>query len=487
MWLLLSACTPAVLEPAFPAPDAWEVAGPGLGGPSSAPVGERCAALTGGPEDIEHHNHVVFWNGYLVMPWAPEDGGGGLTVFDVSDPCNPVKVGEAFDPRMRESHTLPIQTVGDRVFAAVDYHELVDGEPVGGVGFWELTDPTAPRWVSQLAVPGYYYPDAYVRVTLSTFWQGDVVYASGGQNGVYLIDAADPTAPALLSTWSSEVPFVVGSFHVLGNVAVAASAGVARNVFVDLSDPRDPQEVRVLDTVDDQGERQLTYFSSIGGRYLLLARKNAGGGPIVYDLTDPLDPVWTGQFHSPDGDGGYVFRQKGFLFQGESDFGAVYDFADPTAMGEVLRVELAGDLDTITPLGSHMVVAVDDDAEPGLASVMVPWTDAPDDIPPKIELTVPAADALNQPTSTRIGLSLDAFVQPDSAHAGSVQVWTSEGDAIPGTFRVQENLVNFTPDAPLPEGVTVHVRVPAGGLTDWSGNAVAEGLEFRFATGPELL
>lgn len=481
MLTLLLACT-APERPTFPAPDAFDVTGPGLGGPSGAPVGERCAALTGGPEDIEHHNHVVFWDGYLVMPWAPEDGGGGLTVFDVSDPCDPVKVGEAFDPRMRESHTLPIAEVDGRVFAAVDYHEVVGDDVRGGIGFWELTDPTQPTWVSELDLPGYHYPDAYVRVTLSTFWQGDVLYAPGGQNGVYVIDVADPTQPALIDTWSAETPFVVGSFHVLGNAAIAASAGVARAVTVDLSDPTAPEEVLPFDAVDADGERRLTYFSSVGGRYLLLARKNAGGGPIVYDLEDPLEPTWLSDAVSPLGDGGYVFRQKDFLFQGESDFGAVYDFSDPGAPTEALIVNLVGDFDTLTPMGSHMVAAVDDDAAPGLASVVMPWTDAVDDQAPVVELAVPRHGAVDQPLGTRIGLSLDAFVLPQSAHAGSIRVWTLDGTAIEGSFRVQENLVNFTPAEPLPADSTVIVEAVEGGLTDWSGNALGATQTWIFQT-----
>ena len=49
---------------------------------------------------------VIPYRGLLVMPWAPEWGQGGLSLFDVSDPCDPQKVGEGFHERMRESHAV---------------------------------------------------------------------------------------------------------------------------------------------------------------------------------------------------------------------------------------------------------------------------------------------------------------------------------------------------------------------------------------------
>src|SRR5690606_4695230 len=123
---------------ALPDPGDWTVAGPG--GPSVAlpTLNTPCAALTGGPEDIEHHNLVSIYDGWLILPWAPEDGGGGVTVYDFHDPCNPVKVGEGWSARMRESHTLSFNEIDGRTWMAVDYHEDTPDGPVGGVGFWDL-------------------------------------------------------------------------------------------------------------------------------------------------------------------------------------------------------------------------------------------------------------------------------------------------------------------------------------------------------------
>ena len=100
-------CDPAAEPGPFPAPSDW---GPnaGPGGPSSSfEEGElyvNCATLDGGELDrSDHHNLVTMFDGFLLMPWAPEFGAGGISFFDVSDPCAPSMVGAGFSPTMRES------------------------------------------------------------------------------------------------------------------------------------------------------------------------------------------------------------------------------------------------------------------------------------------------------------------------------------------------------------------------------------------------
>ena len=69
---------------------------------------------------------------------------------------------------------------------------------------------------------------------------------------------------------------------------------------------------------------------------------------------------------------------------------------------------------------------------------------------------------------------------------GSFRVWTHRGEAIPGRFYVQENIVNFVPDAPLPDDTTITVSLPESGISDLMTNAVSETLEYSFSTGGQL-
>jgi len=112
----------------------------------------------------------------------------------------------------------------------------------------------------------------------------------------------------------------------------------------------------------------------------------------------------------------------------------------------------------------------------------VPWQEQPDGRGPVLSLHFPADGAEDQPLTSRIGLSFDEMVESASVFEGSVRVGTLDGEPISGRFNVQENLVNFTPDEPLWPSTTYVVAVPAGGVTDISGNPTSDSVAFRFRT-----
>ncbi len=485
--LLLLACGPKLEE--APDPAAWTVEGPG--GPvasfTEAELDQPCAYLMG-DEDLsaQHHNLVVMHDGYLLMPWAPEDGGGGLTWFDISDPCDPVEHAEVYAEPMRESHTLAFGEVDGREYLAVD--AIFDEGARGGIGIWDVTDKENAAWVADLDLPGFLYPEAYFWVSLSTFWQGDHLYVSSGLLGTFVVDVSDPLDPVLVDQVMPTIPQVVGSLHVIGNLALSSSAGTAKTVLFDLGEPGvlAPIGGGDFDTRDEGGDVQTYYFANVGGRYGLFARKGGGGGPIVYDLSDPTSPEWISALHAPEGDGGYVFRHEDLLFQGESEYAALYDFADPAAPVELTRWDIAGDVDTVTPIGNIAVVSVDSGAVDGQPTAMFPWDTSPDARGPRVDLTSPSDGETHVPRSGRIGLSFDELLEPRSVHAGSVRVWDAEGALVPGRFNVQESLVNFTPDERLAADTTYFVEVPEGGVADSTLNPTSETLQLSFSTGAEL-
>ncbi len=488
-----SGCQPTVAGE-FPEPDAWgPLAGPGGPATSFEPgdLWEGCAFLDGGVDDEDHHNFVTMLDGYLLMPWVPEWSGGGLSFFAFDDPCAPSTVGEGSDGDLRESHNTGFARIDGRTYGVFDYHGGYDedaGEIVGGCMFWDLTDPTAPTPVSSLALPGYVYPDAYARVSLSVFWQGPWVFVSGADNGLWVVDASDPEAPQLVATHTIEPPLRVGAVHVIGDLAMVSAAEGSRTVLLDVSDPTDPQPIPGGDfhVTDDGGEPREYYFANTGGRYGLFARKEAGGGFVAYDLSDARAPSRVGGFHTPDGNGGYVFRQNDHVFVGDSNFAGVFDFADPSAPLQLGRADLVGDLDTATPIGNVVVLAVDDDAVPDQASSVVPWSTEPDATPPTVELHRPADGETFVDPGDRIGLSFDEMVDFASVFEGSVRVATAAGEPVPGRFTGQENVVSFAPAEPWEDDATYVVTVPAGGVIDLSGNPTSRELSFRFSTGAQV-
>ena len=281
----------------------------------------------------------------------------------------------------------------------------------------------------------------------------------------------------------TETAFMAGSFHVIGNLALASSAGMARTMLLDIGDPENWQLLADWPVTDDNGEQHPYYFANVGGRYALFARKDEGGATIVYDIADPTLPVRLGAGSSPDGDGGYVVRHHDLLFQGESNFGARYDFSDPAAPVEIARIDMSGDFDTLVPIGNVAVASVDDDAAAGLATQVFPWSSEPDALGPSVELVNPADGATWIPVTGRVGLSFDEQIEPRSVHAGSFRVWGEDGRAVAGRFYGQETIANFVPDAPLDANTTYFVEVPAGGIADVSGNPVAAATVFSFSTG----
>lgn len=488
---LLGACSPFVPADPFPAADAWQAAGPGVGARTyaQADLFTDCATLPGGPEDVDHHNHVVLVDGYVLVPWAPEyAGAGGISFFDLSDPCAPVKVGEASSAVMRETHILGIHTTANgRRFVAVDYLEPPAPDAasaVGGVGIFDITDPTAPFWVSALALPNHVYPDSYTRVALATAWVGDTIYVANATNGVYIVDASDPEAPTLYGQTRFEGPHVVGGFRPWGTVGMASSMGVSRTVLLDLSDPWSPAPLPGGDwsAEDADGTTRPYYAANVGGSYAWFARSKDGGGPLVYDLTELSAPLRVGDVKTPDGDGGYVFLQNDHLFVGDSNFGSVYDASDPSAMAEVGRFSLVGDLDTVTPLGNVAVVSVDEKAEPGRASVVVPWQVEPETVAPRPGLLSPAEGEVGVASTARIGVVFDEMIEPASVHAGSMRVSDAAGRPIAGSFDVLESIVNFSPTEPLPAG-PIRVVLPAGGIADASGNRISAPRTWWFLVG----
>ncbi len=492
--LTLIGCTPAGDEPAspsadFPEPGAW---GPllGPGGPSTAfgdaELWQNCAFLDGGEDDADHHNLVVMLDGHLLMPWVPEWSGGGLSFFDISQPCAPVLVGQGTSGDLRESHNIGFSRVGGRTYAALDYHGgVIDGLLVGGVMFWDVTDPEAPAPVSSLALPGYVYPDSYARVSLSVFWQDPYVFVSGADNGFWIVDASDPLEPTLAGQVNLEPNLRVGAVHAIGDLAMVSTAEGARTVFMDISDPTDPRPWPGGDFLvsNEEGEPREYYFANIGGSYALFARKEGGGGFEAYDLSQPGNPTRVGGYNSPDGNGGYVFRQHDTLFVGESNFAGVYDFSDPSTPFELGRGQLPGDLDTATPVGNVVILSVDEDALPDQASAVMPWSAEPDSQGPRVELHRPIEGATFVALTARVGLSFDESVDFASVFSGSVRVIDVDGVPVPGSFNAQENVVNFSPAAPLEADTTYVVEVPAGGVIDYSGNPTEEALSFRFSTG----
>ncbi len=475
-------------DPGYPAPGDWP-SQTGPGGPAvafdPADLYQNCAVLDGGPGDADHHNLVVMFDGYLVMPWAPEWGAGGLTFFDVSDPCSPLVVGSNTSGEMRETHSIGFSQVGSSWYAVTAHIDEGLLNTGGGVMFWDVSNPEQPFPVSTLGLPGHLYPDAYARVVQSNFWQGDYVYVGGSDNGLYIVDASDPFNPTLAHQEAFEPTMRVGQVQVVGNLLIATAAEGPRTVLLDVSIPTAPQPIAGGDFTleDSEGVPREAYFANVGGGLVWYAVKSGGGGLMAYDVRDPNSPTYAGHFDS-GGNGGYVFVKDEVAVVGESNFAGIYDVSNLETIQPIAQLELIGDLDTATPIGNVIVLSVDDEATPGEASAIAPYLAAPDTGAPTVTWSVPADGAVGLPPTSRVGVTFSEMVAPKSAWEGSVRLYETDNPStrVEGKVTVQESVVNFSPVGVLTPGTAYTFEIPAGGIVDYNGNAIAEDFSVTFTT-----
>ncbi len=488
MLLLLLACTAGPDDSGKPASwNFWE-AGPTLRGPGSPgrafsedELWTACASLDGLEGDALHHNLQVPYRGHLVLPWAPEWGNGGLTLFDLGDPCAPARVGDGLSQDLRETHAMGFVYLPEDDPHAGDW-TVANGKVYGGtdsgVLFWDLSDETAPAPGAMLALPDSWYPDSYTRVTLSVFWQYPWLYVASADNGIFVVDATDPTAPELVNQVSFGLR--AGGVFALGNELLVTSAEQTQAALLDISDPENPTLLpgSPFSTVTRDGEAVETYHGNRVGDLALFARKEGGGGPILMDISDPTAPAFVGDTVH-DGNAGYVFYDEGFLFVGESDHASIWDATDPTSPTLVGTGDLAGDLDTAVPWGNVALLSVDE-PETDVATVVMPWRTDPDTTGPTVLATNPDDGTGGWYVGARVGIGFDELVEPASAYPGSVRLTDGDGAPVEGWVSTQETIVSYTPKAPLAAGTTYTVEVD--GVTDVHGNAMDDTFSFTFTT-----
>jgi hypothetical protein len=324
-----------------------------------------------------------------------------------------------------------------------------------------------------------FYPDSYARVVLSVFWQYPWLYVGAADNGVLVLDARDPRNPVEVTRFDPGIR-VAGVF-VLGDLLLATSAEGRESVLYDVSTPDDPQAIPGgrFANGDASGEGKEAYHGNLVGDMALFARKEGGGGFMMYDVSDPTSPTYVTDYLS-GGNGGYVFYDEGFIFVGESSIGRIYDARDLDNVQLHSEVHLAGDLDTLTPYGNVAVASVDEEAEDEIATMVFPWTEEPDTVSPEVLRIRPVDGAVGVSRMVRVGVGFNEFIEPSSVFAGSIQLFDSAGNPVDGWGSGQETIASYAPKQPLTPGETYTISVMAGGIQDLNGNRLATEATSRF-------
>jgi len=151
-----------------------------------------------------------------------------LQIIDVSDVDNPVFVGSFSD----NCSPMGVHVVGDYAYLA-DYG-------FGGLLVLDVSNPAAPVYVGEYDLPG--------RMMYAVRVSGEYAYLADRNNGLYVFDVTDPTAPEIVSSliginnlWNLDIR---GDYLLLSSME-----GVW---LVNVSNPADPLIVAVYKTPDTQ-------------------------------------------------------------------------------------------------------------------------------------------------------------------------------------------------------------------------------------------
>lgn len=256
-----------------------------------------------------------------------------LTIVDAGDPQDPRVVRQI--PHPPNTHAHKVQIAGDVLIQNQELPYFGSREPgaphESGVRVYEISDPTAPREIGYLRVPGK---------GVHRMWFSDGKYAhvassmTGYKDRVYLVaDLSDPSRPKQAGLWwipgtregeeepQGWEPFPGEHFYVHGIIPHQNRAYVAMvdagMAILDISDIGSPKLISRLDWSPPYGGYTHTTLP-LPGRRLVVAtdesvRNDCQEGEKrvwVIDVREERNPVPISTFPVPEGD----FCKRGLRF-----------------------------------------------------------------------------------------------------------------------------------------------------------------------------
>jgi hypothetical protein len=417
-------------------------------------------------------------NGHLVMAGNEE-----FWFYDVANPKAPKQLATVATPNRRvggeaESHTVSFARYGNSFYMVT----------IGGTGIdtWDVTNASAPKHLGQLKVPGTSYGD-YTEAVWGVSWQGQYIYVGATNNGIKVVDAADPTSLKIVG----EVPtsqyggVSAGPVEAIGNILVVMTpkenGGVAT---LDISDPIKPTRLASLSA-------DISYIGQFYRHWVFLINPLRAWDVLTNPKSIGTGTTPIGRLNTEGSE--YMSFSDNYMFLGlvraeisGTPGAAKIDVTDPKSMKVVSHVwgrqNLAGKNDDqfTIPIGNLLVIA--DDQAPYAGWVIGVHQAAPDTIAPLVDTVIPKDQTTAVSAKTRIGVSFSDNIELATVNAASFIVRPVGGQALPGKYGVRMGVVNFDPDQDLQAGTTYEVVLPKGGLADLVGNTLATEWKSTFTT-----
>ncbi len=158
-----------------------------------------------------------------------------------------------------------IKLSGDYVYCAT----------VNGLDIFDITDPSSPQ------LKGHFLTQTSV---LKLFVVNTTVYLAGGDSGLLIVDADNPSSPVLLSQYNEKS---VNAVYVRGdNAFVATNSGFL------IFDVSDPASISIKGSLSEVGGGNI----AVSGDRAYVVNGVVNDGFAIVDISNPFNPVLTGTY-----------------------------------------------------------------------------------------------------------------------------------------------------------------------------------------------
>ncbi len=428
----------------------------------------------GGPNGT---NVSLMIRGYFMTVFAPDSGAppGEIGIYDVSNPKAPVEVKhiEGGDTNaFREAHSLPV--------GFIDGKQIIAFQTIAGIQFWDFTDPPNAKRIGKIDLPGVSGGD-YENVAWQATWQGRYLYVSGGNQGIYVIDASDPTNAKLLTKVPTSVTggFRVGPLFALGDYMVISNMDQGgRYAVLDISVPDQPALLSQLGN-------QPRMYSIVVGANDRIYTAGRDGNFLIHSFEDPTNLKLVKNALVGE-DQLYAAVQDEFVYLGRQNNVVKVDVTNeqnPTVVGQGTLGRDHPDHGQVTPLGNLIFIGNDH----GSGSAFFCNQLGKDTKPPTVQATYPKDGATGVPTTGRLNVLFSDFIDMDTFTDETVIVRKATGEVVDGLLTYNFNTLSFGPSDDWEADTTYEVVLAAGGVKDVMGNGLAEEAVIRFSTGDSVV
>ena len=145
----------------------------------------------------------------------------GLIALDISDPTNPVKIGQYTLPE--DESCIYVDVDGNTAYLACNYYGLVSVN---------ITDPTDMQFLDRIDIEGYSH---------QVIAESDIVYVAEGSKGLVIYDASNPADLTNISSIRSGTN--IDQIFKYGDYILTETSSGSLFIILDVSVPSSPSEV----------------------------------------------------------------------------------------------------------------------------------------------------------------------------------------------------------------------------------------------------